>query len=400
MACTTADADEMIAAAAAHRRRARAVPQHALRGAVRGRAASSSPPAGSARSPASAPRSGTPARRPGRRDAEWFFDAAQAGGGCLIDLGVHVDRPGSLRHRRRHHGGVGAAQRLPRRRRRPTRSCSRALSGGAIGTIHASWSSPSGPDHQLTVIGTRRHAASRQPHSAHLHRRPTANASGSRCPTRRAHRSRSCSPRSRGERAPSVTAADGRAAVAVVQAAYRSAAHALGDDGGRLMPGFEAGFGTAIITPPTPVQLAGFIDDQPATEVHDDLEVRALFLHGEHGGVCLLVCDLLGLSPRFAEPDSRRGRRRARSRPRRGAHVVHPHPRRAEHARRQPSPRLDHPRRLPSRRWSQRCVAAALAARAAAAPADVARRAAGRCRPDCRSTGAACRTTRRSRSST
>lgn len=68
------------------------------------------------------------------------------------------------------------------------------------------------------------------------------------------------------------------------------------------MPRLEAGFGSAIITPPTPVQLAGFIDDQPATEVHDDLEVRALFMRGEHGGVCLLVCDLLGLSPRFAGP--------------------------------------------------------------------------------------------------
>jgi len=64
----------------------------------------------------------------------------------------------------------------------------------------------------------------------------------------------------------------------------------------------SAGFGTAIITPPTPVQLAGFIDDQPATEVHDDLEVRALVLRGEHGAVCLLVCDLLGLSASYADP--------------------------------------------------------------------------------------------------
>src|SRR5580765_8056311 len=64
----------------------------------------------------------------------------------------------------------------------------------------------------------------------------------------------------------------------------------------------SAGFGTAIITPPTPVQLAGFIEDQPATEVHDELEVRALYLRGEPGTVCLLVCDLLGLSPRFAGP--------------------------------------------------------------------------------------------------
>jgi hypothetical protein len=50
------------------------------------------------------------------------------------------------------------------------------------------------------------------------------------------------------------------------------------------------------------VQLAGFIEDQPATEVHDDLEVRALFISGGHGAVCLLVCDLLGLSPEFARP--------------------------------------------------------------------------------------------------
>jgi len=64
----------------------------------------------------------------------------------------------------------------------------------------------------------------------------------------------------------------------------------------------DVGFGSAIITPPTPVQLAGFIEDQPATEVHDDLEVRAVYVRGELGSVCLLVCDLLGLSPGFARP--------------------------------------------------------------------------------------------------
>jgi neutral ceramidase len=62
------------------------------------------------------------------------------------------------------------------------------------------------------------------------------------------------------------------------------------------------GFGSAVITPPTPVQLAGFIEDQPATEVHDDLEVRAVVLRGEHGVLCLLVCDLLGMSRSFAMP--------------------------------------------------------------------------------------------------
>ena len=64
----------------------------------------------------------------------------------------------------------------------------------------------------------------------------------------------------------------------------------------------DVGFGAAVITPPTPVQLAGFAEDQRATEVHDDLEVRALYLRGEHGAVCLVVCDLLGMSPSFARP--------------------------------------------------------------------------------------------------
>jgi hypothetical protein len=50
------------------------------------------------------------------------------------------------------------------------------------------------------------------------------------------------------------------------------------------------------------VQLAGFIEDQPATEVHDELEVRVLFVRGELGSVALVVCDLLGLSRHFALP--------------------------------------------------------------------------------------------------
>ena len=64
----------------------------------------------------------------------------------------------------------------------------------------------------------------------------------------------------------------------------------------------HVGFGSALITPPTPVQLAGFIEDQPATEVHDDLEVRVLYARGDMGAVCLVVCDLLGLSRGFAQP--------------------------------------------------------------------------------------------------
>jgi neutral ceramidase len=66
----------------------------------------------------------------------------------------------------------------------------------------------------------------------------------------------------------------------------------------------RAGFGHAVITPPVPVQLAGFSDrHDPATRVHDDLEARAVFLEGADGtGVCLVVCDLLGMSAEFADP--------------------------------------------------------------------------------------------------
>ena len=65
------------------------------------------------------------------------------------------------------------------------------------------------------------------------------------------------------------------------------------------------GFGQAVITPELPVMLAGFGErHEPAAEVHDDLEVRALYLGDDEGGagVCLLVCDLLGMSTSFAMP--------------------------------------------------------------------------------------------------
>ena len=68
--------------------------------------------------------------------------------------------------------------------------------------------------------------------------------------------------------------------------------------------GVLAGFGTAVITPPTPCRLAGFAEVQDATEVHDDLTARAVYLAASPSGpaVCLVVCDLMGMSPEFANP--------------------------------------------------------------------------------------------------
>jgi hypothetical protein len=62
-----------------------------------------------------------------------------------------------------------------------------------------------------------------------------------------------------------------------------------------------AGIGTGVITPEPPVMLAGFGKRaEPATEVHDDLEVRVLYLRAERSAVALVVCDLLGMSSTFA----------------------------------------------------------------------------------------------------
>ena len=99
------------------------------------------------------------------------------------------------------------------------------LRSGAIGTIHASWSSPSGPDHQLTVIGSEGtlHLDNRTPLTfidAHGGRERISLPDTTSSPLAELLAAIA------GERSPSVTAADGRAAVAVVQAAYRSAANA------------------------------------------------------------------------------------------------------------------------------------------------------------------------------
>jgi neutral ceramidase len=63
------------------------------------------------------------------------------------------------------------------------------------------------------------------------------------------------------------------------------------------------GFGSAVITPPVPLQLAGFgARTAPATSVHDDLEARAVHVSDGDVAVCLIVCDLLGMSAEFADP--------------------------------------------------------------------------------------------------
>lgn len=69
------------------------------------------------------------------------------------------------------------------------------------------------------------------------------------------------------------------------------------------MSGLRVGFGSAVITPPMPVVLAGFGARKGlVSEVHDDLTVQAVVLVSADVTLCLLVLDLLMLGPDAATP--------------------------------------------------------------------------------------------------
>ena len=154
-------------------------------------------------------------------EATWFFERAIAGGGCLIDLGVHaVDLLRAVTADDVTH--VSAVLNARDREVETDAQLLVRLRGGAIGTVHASWSAQPGPDHQLTMVGTEGtlHLDTRTPltlftASGERHRVELPEETGSPLDELLAAVS--------GERSPAVTAADGRAAVAVVEAAYRSA---------------------------------------------------------------------------------------------------------------------------------------------------------------------------------
>jgi predicted dehydrogenase len=221
MACTTADAEAMIAAADANG--AVLVPFQNARFAapfVAARECVASGRIGAVTGFRAAFGHAGPQEWAGR--AEWFFDAARAGGGCLMDLGVHViDLLRAVTG-----NDIASVAAVCNGRRGDVETDAQLLArlaNGAIGSVHASWSSSSGPDHQLTVIGTDAtlHLDSHTPltrlgSDGARERIELPDATGSPLDELIAA--------IRGERAPSVTGADGRAAVAVVEAAYNSAA--------------------------------------------------------------------------------------------------------------------------------------------------------------------------------
>ncbi len=76
--------------------------------------------------------------------ATWFFDPDLAGGGCLIDLGVHViDLVRYVTHD--DIVAVGALLTAPAGGVDTDAQLLVRFGGGAIGTVHASWSSRPAP---------------------------------------------------------------------------------------------------------------------------------------------------------------------------------------------------------------------------------------------------------------
>jgi UDP-N-acetylglucosamine 3-dehydrogenase len=163
--------------------------------------------------------------------SKWFRDRTVAGGGALMDLGVHAvdvlrsllrDEPvtvSALLSSTR--DGAGADS------RGEVEDLAQLIvqfSGGALGTLQASWAVSSGADHHLTVQGTggTLYLDGRTP--------PTLLPAGGggavrlplpeSCPSVFDHFVDSVEHGSE----PAVAGADGRAAVALVTAAYRSAA--------------------------------------------------------------------------------------------------------------------------------------------------------------------------------
>ena len=160
------------------------------------------------------------------REAGWFRDPRLAGGGALLDLGIHVadllravtgDEVES----------VAAVVRRPAPDAvEESGSVALSLRGGGIGTLSASWSVRPGPDHHLVVQGTEGTLSIER--GAAVVRPASADGGGggkvvvdppSPVPDVLGDFVAAC----RGEREPAVRDVDGRQALAIIEAAYRSA---------------------------------------------------------------------------------------------------------------------------------------------------------------------------------
>jgi UDP-N-acetylglucosamine 3-dehydrogenase len=153
----------------------------------------------------------------------WFREAGVSGGGALLDLGIHVaDLLRSVTG--------DEVEEVSAFLRRPAPDAVEeagqvafSLRGGGIGTFHASWVARPGPDHQLVVHGTEGSLAIERGQAVV---RPADR--GEKVvvepPVGAPDLFGSFVAACRGEGRPAVTGEDGRAALAIVAAAYQAAA--------------------------------------------------------------------------------------------------------------------------------------------------------------------------------
>jgi predicted dehydrogenase len=218
MATTVAEADAMIEAAAgagvhlvpAHNARF-APPVVAVRDAVEagrlGRVTGFRVAVGH-----SGPRSWAPG-------ASWFFDPGQSGGGALMDLGIHAADIV--------HAVIGdlIAEVAALVDAEPIEESANVVArtrGGALGTLAVSWRAIPGPDQHLTLFGTAGTLHFSAPGTLTIRTADDESEVPLEVPEATAEPYSGFVRAIEGDHPP-VTAADGRAAVAVVEAAYRSA---------------------------------------------------------------------------------------------------------------------------------------------------------------------------------
>jgi UDP-N-acetylglucosamine 3-dehydrogenase len=157
-------------------------------------------------------------------ESDWFFDAAQSGGGVLIDLGIHV---ADLLRAILSDEAIEVSAILGRGDSdvEETAHVILRFAGGPIGSVHVSWNTRPAPDHQLSLFGTEGtiHLDTATPpvfRAASGEARPLEIPSAASDPYAEFVRAVETRP------APSpssMTGEDGRAALAIIDAAYRSA---------------------------------------------------------------------------------------------------------------------------------------------------------------------------------
>ncbi len=69
---------------------------------------------------------------------------------------------------------------------------------------------------------------------------------------------------------------------------------------------FKAGAARVNITPPVGCWLEGIPRAEPSNAIHDPLHARALVLEGGGGRICLVTCDLIGVTTEYAAEVRRR----------------------------------------------------------------------------------------------